>query len=96
MARLPRAPVDLDLLDSIFEEFEILSKVQDGRLSTVVAYETGAGDPILPDCVSRILKHFTPNGKHVATTHQVEGGHSPHWHGTDFVLGEVRLIRPNE
>lgn len=80
----------------IIAEFDILDKVNESRLRTEVAYETTAGDPSLPDAVSRILKHFTVSGKHIATTHQVLGAPQPHWHGTDFTMHDVKLVRPTE
>ncbi len=96
MPRVPTAPITTELLDMIIAEFDILDKVNDSRLRTEVAYETAAKDPSLPDAVSRILKHFTLEGKHIATTHQVLGGRQPHWHGTDFTMYDVKLVRSTE
>ena len=96
MARIPTTDISMELLDMILVEFDILDKVNDGRLRTEVAYETTAKDPSLPDAVSRILKHFTATGKHIATTHQVLHGSEPHWHGTDFTMYEVKLVRSIE
>ena len=96
MARVPTADISIELLDMILAEFDILDKVNDGRLRTEVAYQTAAKDPSMPDAVSRILKHFTVEGKHIATTHQVLQGSEPHWHGTDFTMYGVKLIRPKE
>ena len=97
MPRVPTAHITTELLDMIIAEFEILDKANDCRLRTEIAYETGSNDPDLPDALSRILKHFTATGKHIATTHQVlHGSNDFHWHGTDFTMYEVKLIRPKE
>ena len=96
MARVPTTDISIELLDMILAEFDILDKVNDGRLRTEVAYQTVAKDLSLPDAVSRILKHFTVTGKHIATTHQVLHGSQPHWHGTDFTMYDVKLVRPKE
>ncbi len=96
MPRVPTAPITTELLDMIIAEFDILDKVNDSRLRTEVAYETAAKDPSLPNAVSRILKHFTLGGKHIATTHQVLHGSETHWHGTDFTMYDVKLVRPTE
>ena len=100
MTRLPTAEISIELLNMIFAEFDILDKANDCRLVTEIAYATRSNDPNLPNCISQILKHFTSKDnqrdKHIATSHVVLHGSETHWHGTDFTMYDVKLVRPRE
>ena len=92
---MPTAEIPAQAMNLILEEFEILAKVDDGRLSTIIAFETPTRPGRYSNCISRILKHYTLNGKHLATTHCITdlGGQDRHRHrhGKDFRIQEVCL-----
>lgn len=98
MARIPTAAVTLELLYDITEEFDIMDKIRDGRLTTEEISRRQSGDPRLPNAYGRMLKHYTrgESPRHIATSHQTVGTPEEHWHVTDFAFQEVRFIRPIE
>ena len=93
MARVLTVIVEIELMDALFAEFDILGGIADGRLSAEVV--DSVSSHAYPGHSSTILKHFNSKGKHVATSHRISDndGNTPHWHGTDFVLNDVKLIR---
>lgn len=93
MARIPTAVVSSEVLNHLFDEFDIWAKIQDGRLTSKPI--DGVPSYTWPNATSLIIKHFAPNGKHIATTHCVkdDSGHVLHWDAKDFRLHEVRLWR---
>ena len=60
---MPTAEIPAQAMNLILEEFEILAKVDDGRLSTIIAFETPTRPGRYSNCISKILKHYTLNGK---------------------------------
>lgn len=96
MPRIATAPITLQLLHDITDEFDIMDKIRDGRLTSEESSRKAASDPLLPNAYARILKHYTRevSPRHIATSHQSVGTPEQHWHVTDFVFQEVKLIRP--
>ena len=95
MPRIPTAEVSEELLDSLFDEFDIWVKIGSSQLTSEPVAEKDAPSWQWPNATSRILKHHLPGGKHVITTHCVLGsqGEVLHWDVKDFRLHEVRLYR---
>jgi len=93
MSRIPTAEVSLEVLNYLFKEFDIWAKIRDVRLTS---RSVGATPSCTwPHATSLIIKHFLPNGKHIATTHCVKDAscHVLHWDAKDLRLSEVRLWR---
>ena len=96
MPKIPTAPITEEMLHDIAEEFDILDKIRDGRLTTEQIDIRPASDLSLPNAYGRMLKHYStgPNPRHIATSHQTIGAPVPHWHVTDLVFQEIRFVRP--
>ena len=84
-----------ELLESLFEEFDLWEKIRDGRLLSSPLLGKDLLSRNWPDALSRIVKHSLPNGKHIATTHRVEdaNGDILREDAKDFLLQEVCLWR---
>lgn len=95
MPRKPTARISRELLDSLFHEFDIFGKSRDGRLIDEPLVSKDAPSHHYPDAVSRIIKHYLPNNRHVATTHRIVGrnGAILHEDAKDLHLQEVCLWR---
>ena len=95
MPRKPTAQISKELLDSLFKDFAILSKIEDGRLLSIPLSSKDLPSHHYPDAVSRIVKHYLPNNRHVATTHRIEArdGAILHEDAKDLHLQEVCLWR---
>ena len=95
MPRIPTAEVSLEVLNCLFDEFDIWAKIRDGRLTSKPIPVPVIPSWAWPNAVSTIIKHFLPNGKHIVTTHCVkdDSGHVFHWDAKDFRLHQVRLWR---
>lgn len=95
MRRKPTAQVSIDLLESLFQEFDIWGKIRDQRLSGFPLPEKDVPSHHYSNARSRIVKHGIPNGRHVATTHRIEtmDGSILHEDAKDFHLQKVRLWR---
>ncbi len=93
MPRIPAAEVSCEVLDSLFNEFDIWSKIDDGRLTSKPVALAPSSKWL--NATSMIIKHFLPNGKHIATTHCVKDDkeHVLHRDAKDFRLHEVCLYR---
>ena len=95
MRRRPTAPVAPDILDALFQEFDIWEKIRDGRLTTEIVPNTDRPSATWSNATSRILKHSIPGGNHVVTTHTVvdnsDEGIVYHWDAKDFKMHEVKL-----
>lgn len=93
MPTIPTAEVPAEVLDSLFQEFDIWVKIKDSRLKSEIVSPVPSSR--WPEATSMIIKHFLPNGKHVATTHCVKdsAGRILHWDAKDLRLNEVRLWR---
>lgn len=93
MSRIPTDEVSLEILNYLFNEYDIWAKISDGRLISKVV---GASPShTWPNATSLIIKHFLPNGKHIATTHCVKDTNNNvlHWDAKDFRMNDVRLWR---
>ena len=95
MPRIPTAGVSRDLLDLLFNEFDLWAKFRDGRLTSEPVAEKDAPARQYPDAISRIIKHSTGDGKHIATTHCIvdSKGSILHWDAKDFRMYDIRLRR---
>lgn len=95
MPHFPTAIISQEVFDILFSDLEILRKINEGYLTTYTIAETMARNPRYVGGTSRILKHFTSNGKHVATTRRISdrAGNRVHWHGKDLLIDELRLVR---
>ena len=95
MPRKPSAEISRELLEALFDEFDIWNKVRDGRLLSLPVPRKDAPSHHYPGCLSRIVKHSLPNGKHIATSHRIEAmdGAILHEDAKDFHLQEVCLWR---
>jgi len=93
MPRIPTAEVPKEVLDYLFDEFDIWAKIHDGRLISEPI--DGLPSSTWPNATAMIIKHFLPDGKHIATTHCVkdDSGHVFHWDTKDLRLHDVRLWR---
>ncbi len=91
--RIPTAAVPKDVLDRLFDEFDIWAKIGDGRLVTKAL--DGTPSSTWPEATSYIVKHLLTDGKHVVTTHCVKDdkGNLYHWDVKDMMLGGIRLWR---
>ena len=95
MRRKPTAQVQIELLENLFEEFDIWNKIRDGRLFSLPLPKKDVPSHHYTNALSRIVKHSLPNGKHIATTHRIEAndGTILHEDAKDFRLQEVCLWR---
>jgi len=95
LARRPTALVTLDFLELLLTEFDLWRKIDDGRLTSEPVAERDAPSHRFPGAVSRIIKHRTVTGTHVATTHLIDDDQGTVFHrdAKDFIMYEVRLFR---
>lgn len=94
MPRISIAEVSIEILNYLFDEFDIWAKVLDGRLSSKPLKPTPS--KAWSNATSMIIKHYMSNGKHIATTHCIKDdntGNVLHWDAKDFKLHDVRLWR---
>ena len=97
MPRVTTAEVPLEVLDCLFDEFDIWAKIQDDRLSSEPKPGTPTPSHDWPNATSMIIIHRLPNGKHITTTHCIrhdKTGDVLHWDAKDLIVGDVRLFRP--
>ncbi len=89
----PAVSVSLELLNLLFDEFDIWQKIKDGRLTSVELrpYPSKAWT----NATSLIIKHFLGGSKHVATTHCIRDGNGVivHWDAKDIHFSQVCLTR---
>lgn len=92
MNKVPTAQVTRSLLNLLFDELEIWASIKNGHLVSrcndpVVSYGWTGGN-------SYIIRHYKPNGKHIATTHCIRDktGEVVHWDAKDLMLNDVRLF----
>ncbi len=95
MPRVPTVQIPPDLLESLFVDYDLWTKISDGKLSYEPIAERDAPSHSWPNATSRIVKHSLPEGKHIATTHRIvdHEGNTLHWDAKDFVMDDVRLWR---
>lgn len=93
MPYIQTTEVSAECLDSMFNKFDIWSKIKNGHLRSETLPEVPA--KAFPDATSVIIKHFDANGKHIATTHCIKDckGSILHWDAKDLRINDVRLCR---
>ena len=95
MSRIPTAEIPREVLESLFNDFNIWDKIRNGHLVSKPIARTCAPSYDWPNATSFMIKHFLPNGKHVATTHCIKDnkGQVLHWDAKDFRLRDLCLWR---
>lgn len=95
MRRKVTAEVSMEVLESLFREFDLWDKIRDGRLTSLPLPRKDVPARHYANALSRIVKHSLPEGKHIATTHRIEtaDGDILHEDAKDFHLQEVCLWR---
>ena len=96
MPRIPTREMSREYLDALYEEYHIWSRISEGILTIEPIDEKSAPARSYPNSTSQIVKHRTPDGEHIATTHRIidnADGSVHHWDSKDIVVGEERLYR---
>lgn len=88
--------VSREVLAVVFEDFDLWAKIRDGRLVSIIVTAKDSPSHHYPNALSRIVKHFIPGGRHVATTHRIENseGDILHEDAKDFHFRNLILTRP--
>ena len=96
MAKKPSAQIPLEVLNIVFEDFDLWAKIHDGRLHSTILVRKDISSHHYGGAVSRIVKHTLPNGTHVCTTHRIEDlqGNILHEDAKDILFGDLVLWRP--
>jgi len=71
----------------MFDKSNVWGRIRAGDLSSDIIKSKPSST--WPNATSQIIKHFTVDGKHVATTHRVvqdSDGRVLHWDAKDFRL----------
>jgi hypothetical protein len=92
--RLPTVEVSTEIINILFDQFDIWSQINEGHLTSFELPPTPAKGYI--GASSLIIKHFKPNGKHIAATHCIRNkmtGKILHWDAKDLRLNDIRLWR---
>lgn len=84
MQRILTIEVSSPIIKSIFRKCNIWKKIRNGQLTSRVI--NSRPSVAYPNSTSQIIKHFTANDKHVATTHRIikATGQTVHWDAKDF------------
>jgi hypothetical protein len=87
--------VSLSEIQSVWNDSGMARKRATGALAETIVHQTPAGDPRYLGGVSRIVKLFTPNGRHIGTVHEVlmPDGATPHSHPKDYTRRDCSRIR---
>lgn len=93
MLKIKTSEVSEKALDILFDESEIWDKISDGRL--ISCHLKPVPSRSWPNAMSMMIKHFSPNGKHIATTHCVKGKNNQvfHWDAHDLRVNDIRFWR---
>lgn len=93
MPGIPTVGVSRSTLNSLFHKFDIWHKIKKGQITSKIIDSTPSYH--WPDATSEIIKHFTLEGNHIATTHRVRdaAGKILHWDAKDFLLKDIRYRR---
>lgn len=92
MPQINAVHISKELLDSLFNEFDLWNKIRSGCLKSKI--KTSSPSKRWPSAKSMIIMHFTTSGKHIATTHCVKDKTTIyHWDTKDLMLNDVRLCR---
>ena len=88
----------LDELERICAEASVQAKRAAGVLSDIIAYSAPARNPVYAGGDSLILKVMTPNGRHIATWHEVRmpDGSIPHSHPKDYTRRDCTRVRADQ
>jgi hypothetical protein len=88
------AEVSIDALNILFSDLNLWSNIQNGSLRSFKLKPMPAKN--YPHASSRIILHFLPNGKHIATTHCITDdrtGQILHWDPKDIIINDICLFR---
>lgn len=94
MSRRITAQVSAQVLQQMFKEYGIWSKIREKSLTTVQLHPVPS--VTFRGGTSRILLHFDANGKHVASTHRIMNKNTGlvfHWDEKGMQLDDVWLER---
>lgn len=94
MSRKITAGISISILNQLFNDLGIWTKICDGTLTTFPLSPVPSSS--YPGCTSRILLHFDGTGKHIATTHRIMDEKTLkiyHWDAKGLQLNEVWLWR---
>ncbi len=85
----------LQELERICLEEGVQAKRAAGILSDIIAYSAPARNPTYAGGASLILKVMTPNGRHIATWHEIRmpNGSIPHSHPKDYTQRDCSRVR---
>ena len=85
----------LEELERICEAEGVQGKRSAGILSDIIAYSAPARNPSYAGGESLILKVMTPNGRHIATWHEIRmpDGAMPHSHPKDYTRRDCSRVR---
>lgn len=96
MPRIPTREVSRECLDALFEERGVWARISEGSLTTEPLERKALPARNYPNSTSEIVKHYTLDGEHIATTHRIvdnADGSIHHWDAKDIVIGGERLYR---
>lgn len=93
MPHLQTKEVSAECLESMFNKYDIWSKIKNGHLKSETLPSVPA--KAFDDATSVIIKHFDTNGKHIATTHCIRDckGSILHWDAKDLLVNGTKLWR---
>ncbi len=95
MAKKSTAQISLEVLDIVFDDFDLWDKIRDGRLRSTIVVARDAVSRHYPGALSRIVKHSFPDGTHICTTHRIENpqGNILHQDAKDIHFRDLVLWR---
>lgn len=96
MPRISSREVSRECLDALFEEYHIWSRIKDGTLTVEPIPEKSVPSHSYEDSTSQIVKHRTPDGEHIATTHRIIDNHDQtvhHWDASNIYIDRECLYR---
>ena len=95
MPQVRTSEVSRQTLESKFQDEDIWGGIRSGRLSSVPAPGSVVPSHSWSNATSKILQHYGPDGKHIATTHCVidSDGWPVHWDAKDLIVDGIRLWR---
>jgi hypothetical protein len=88
------AEVSTDVLNILFNDLNLWQYIKNGQLKSIKLKSVPARD--YPHASSRIILHFLPNGKQIATTHCItdnKTGKVLHWDAKDIIINGICLFR---
>ena len=93
MPRVTTVEVSRPVLNSMFRKFSIWKRIRASDLVSDIVDSRPSST--WPNATSQIIKHFTIDGKHMATTHRIQdtAGRVLHWDAKDVRLKDIRYWR---